>query len=282
MEQQQLDLSVRGDVVETFGSSLWGGAGGTSTVDSGLVPVRPLFYMALRLSHVTKAAQGGASPDQLSDALLQAQLMIDQAQIRRPLIYSIRFTQYVLGASKIYTLGPGGTLVSTSGTSIRPVRIEAARLMLSTTGTPIHLKIHDGTYDEFANLTVQDIPGALPKFLYCDYANPVANIYLIPQDRGGDTLELYDWQSFPNLQTVNDLISLPPGYQDWFVNKLAIRLASIFEERGASVSDDVRAEAQRAEAAIASLNTKSPRAISDAPQSGYRHRGTFNYYDGGR
>jgi hypothetical protein len=243
--------------------------------------VKPLFYMSLRLAHVTKfpdASAAAPSADQLGDCLQQAQLMLDQASIKRPMVWAERLTTYVLGTGKVYTLGPGGTLVSTTGSSIRPVSIDRANLVLSTTGTPVHLHIHRGSYEEFSALAVQDIPGALPKFLYCDYAFPAANLYLVPQDKGGDTIEIYDWQSMPNLQTVNDLIALPPGYRDWFVNKLAVRLASVFEERGASVSDDVRAEAQRAEAAIASLNTKSPRATSDAPRS--RRRGTFNYYDG--
>src|SRR5215470_7932085 len=198
-------------------------------------PVSQLLYMSLRLAGVTKVANITPSADQLSDALAQANMMIDQAQVKRPMIYTIRLTSYTLGTSKVYTLGTGGTLGPN-----RPVKIERATLMLSTTGTPVHLQIFEGSYEEFANLAVQDIPGALPRFLYCDYAFPLANIYLIPQDAGGDTLELYDWQALPNLQTVDDLISLPPGYQDWFVNNLAVRLASVFAEQGASVTDDTR------------------------------------------
>jgi hypothetical protein len=264
-----------------FAQSLWGGAGAGNIPTSGSTPFKTLAYMALRLAHVTKFPDAGAaapSLDQLGDCLLQAQLMLDQASVKRAMVWAERLTTYVLGTGKVYTLGPGGTLVSTTGSSIRPVHIDRANLILSTTGTPVHLEIHRGSYEEFAALRVQDIPGAFPRFLYCDYSNPTANLYLIPQDKGGDQLEIYDWQSMPNLQSVNDLVSLPPGYRDWFVSKLAIRLASIFEERGASVTDDVRAEAQRAEAAITSLNTKSPRAVSDAPRS--RRRGTFNYYDG--
>jgi hypothetical protein len=266
----------------TFGGAVWGGSAASAALFQG-TPVKQLFYAALRLARVTHFADAGAnapSADQLGDCLLQAQLMLDQASIKRPMVYSERLTTYVLGTGKVYTLGPGGTLVSTTGSSIRPVQIDRANLVLSTTGTPVHLDIHRGSYQEFAALAVQDIPGALPRFLYCDYAYPTANLYLVPQDKGGDKLEIYDWQSLPTLQTVDDRIALPPGYADWFVNKLAIRLASVFEERGASVTDDVRAEAQRAEAAIASLNTKSPRAISDAPHWRRRRSGTFNYFDG--
>jgi hypothetical protein len=231
--------------------------------------------MALRLAGVTKVAGVTPSSDQLADCLTQANLMIDQTQVKRPMIYSIRLTQYTLGTSKIYTLGPGGTL----GTN-RPVKIERATLMLSTTGTPVHLKIFQGSYKEFAALAVQDIPGALPEFLYCDYAYPTANIYLIPQDRGGDKLELYDWQPIQSFVATTDIVQLPPGYQDWFVNNLAVRLASVFKEQGASVTDDVRMEAQKATRALTSRNTKSPRATSDAPSSSGGRRGDFDYFSG--
>jgi hypothetical protein len=265
----------------TFGSSLWAGGGTGATNTAGTVPVKQLFYMALRLARVTQVAQITPSPDQLADCLQAAQLMIDQAQVKRPMIFTIAITDYVLGTGESYTLGPGGTLVSTTGTSIRPVEIERARLILSTTGTPVHLGIFKGSYREFSDLAVQQIPGALPRFLYCDYGYPLATLYLVPQDQGGDTLELYTWSAVPTIATVSDLIALPPGYQDWFVNNLAVRLASIFAEQGASVTDDTRLEARLSTRAIMAHNSKSPRLSTDAP-NGSRGMGggSFNYLSG--
>lgn len=263
------------------GGSLWGAA--TTGAVSGSVPVKRLFYMALRLAGVTKVPDATAnipSPDQLADCLLQAQLMISAANIRRSMIYSVAIATYVLGTAESYTLGPGGTLVSTAGASVRPIEIERARLILSTTGTPVHLKVFKGTYREFSDLVVQLIPGALPQFLYCDNAFPLATVYLVPQDVGGDTLELYTWQSLPNLVTVNDQISLAPGYDAWFVPNLAVRLASVFKEQGASVSEDTRLEARQTAAAIMAKNAKSPRLSSDAPGTGRGRRGDFNYLSG--
>lgn len=269
--------------MSTFGGALWGNAGGAgASVPTG-VPVSQYFYMALRLAHVTKfadAVQKAPSPDQLGDCLQQAQLMLSQASIKRYMVWAMRITDYVLGTAEKYTLGPNGTLVSTSGTSVRPVKIERAKLVLASTGLPVYLEVYRGSYDDFANLALQQIPGALPKFLYCDYAYPTANVYLVPQDQGGDTLELYDWTPMPALQTVNDLINLPPGYDDWFVNNLAVRLASIFEERGAWVSDDTRLEARKGEAFIMRQNNAAPKLTSDAPHSNSRRRGDFNYFDG--
>lgn len=268
--------------MSTWGNTVWGGGAPGSSPFAGSVPVKPLFYAALRLAHVTKYAdanQAAPSPDQLGDCLQQAQLMLDGAAIKRWMIWAERLTTYVLGTLKQYTLGPAGSLVSTTGSSIRPVHIERANLILVSTGTPVHLHIHRGSYEEFAALALQDIPGALPKFLYCDYAFPLANVYVVPQDPGGDSLEIYDWQSMPSLQTVNDQIALPPGYAKWLVDGLAVRLASIFEERGAWVTQDTKDEAAKGERAIQRLNTKSPRISSDAP-GGDRRRGDFNQYTG--
>src|SRR5215471_12063299 len=55
------------------------------------VQVSQLFYAALRLAGVTKfadASQKAPSQDQLGDCLQQAQPMLDQAQVKRPMIYT--------------------------------------------------------------------------------------------------------------------------------------------------------------------------------------------------
>lgn len=241
------------------------------------VLVSKYFYAALRLANVTKfpdAGQAAPSADQLGDCLQQGQLLISQITIKKAFVYTERLSTYTLGTSKTYTLGPGGTLGSN-----RPVKIERANLILPT-GTPIHLPIFEGTFREFSDLAVQDIPGALPKFLYCDYAFPTATIYLVPQDRGGDKLELYDWLTVPNLVTTSDQVNFPPGYDDWFVFNLAVRLGSLFASQGASVSDDTRRIAQETTRAIASKNTSSPRMSSDVPRSKRGAGGSFNYYSG--
>src|ERR1017187_4864132 len=266
----------------TWNSNLWNGGAPAPTVQSG-VPVQPLLYAAARLAHITKFAianQNVASPDQVADFILHANLMFDQAQVRRPIFYSVGVDTYVLGTAKIYTLGPGGTLLDANGNSVRPVKIERARLILNSTGTAIHLGVFNGSFREFSDLAVQDIPGALPRFLYCDYAAPTANIYLVPQDQGGDQLELYTPVPMPTIAAISDLIVLAPGYQDWFVNNLAVRLASAFEERGASVTDDTRMEARRSTAAVMKLNMNSPRMRSDAPSGGRGRGGDFNYFSG--
>src|SRR6516164_6013756 len=105
-------------------------------------PVSQLLYDALRLAGVTKVAGITPSADQLADALAHANLMIDQAQVKRPMIYTMRLSTYTLGTSKTYTFGPSGTLGSN-----RPVKIERANLILSTTGTPVHLQIFEGSYE---------------------------------------------------------------------------------------------------------------------------------------
>lgn len=260
----------------TFGGTPWGGGGAGGTVAPGTVAVRPLLYMALRLAHVTHFADATAnapSPDQIADAILLGQLMISQAQLKRAMIFSISIAQYPLTAAKeIYTIGPNGDF-----NAPRPVKIEASNIILPN-GTPVYVPVFQGSFREFSQLSVQQIPGAIPKFLYCDYDTPLSNIYVVPQDQGGDSLELYTWQAVPTIQTVDDVVAWSPGYDDWFTNNLAVRLASVFEERGAWVSDDTRLEARKSESAVRSRNIDSPRQSSDCPSN--RRRGDFNYYSG--
>jgi hypothetical protein len=260
----------------TFGSGVFGGGGGGSVPVTSGVPIKNLFYMALRLAHVTKVAQVGPSPDQFADCLLACQLMISTANIQRGMILTRTITAYPLGTKKIYTLGLNGTLGTTY-----PLYIDAANLIMASTGTPVHLNIFRGSFREWSQLAVQDIPGSLPRQLYCDYNHPTANIYLVPQDQGGDQLELYTWAALPVPLTTSDMIAFAPGYDDWFVNNLAVRLSSIFAEQGAYITDDTRLEARRTEMAVKSRNSAAPRMSSDVPRNqGTVNRGDFNWFDG--
>ncbi len=265
-----------------FGSALWGAGGQQQAVATG-VSFKSLAYMAMRLAHVTKVAQIGPSPDQFADCLQAAQLMLDQATIRKPLIYTINIAAYPLvAATKIYTIGPGGTGPAWLGPNW-PLYIEHAILVLAS-GVPVRLGIFRGSNDQWARVVVQDIAGALPRLLYCDYNYPLANIYVVPQDMGGDQLELHTWQQLPSLVTIGDLLNLPPGYSDWFVNNLAVRLASIWQEQlGAFVTDDTRTEARMSTQALMSRNLQSPTLDSDVPRhsgGGRGGGGGFNYYSG--
>jgi hypothetical protein len=272
----------------TFGSSLWGGGGsGTGTAPQG-TKVSDLFYMALRLAGVTRFADAGArapSPDQLGDCLRQGNLMIGQANTNRLMVYSLRSDLYNLQAGvKQYTLGPGGTLISTSGTSVRPGTdsIDRANLVLLQPGgaAPVHLPMRIFDNQQWAGMRLQDIPNGVPTVLYCDYAYPTANVYIWTQDTGADQLELYTWQTLSRLATVNDLVSWPDGYEDWFVNNLAVRLASVFKEQGASVTDDTRAEALRSAAAIESMNAPTPQMDVNPGIMPIRGRSGWNRYTG--
>jgi hypothetical protein len=225
--------------------------------------------MAMRLAGITKRAQIIGNADQFADCLQAANLMIGQANTNRLMVYSIQIDAYQLTAAKQFTLGPGGSLVSVqTGLSVRPPTNSIDRAVLvynfASPGAPIRLPIYVMNNQEWAAIKLQDIPNAIPTRLYCDYANPTANIYLWTQDTGADQLELHTWQTLSKIQTVDDLVSWPDGYEDWFVNNLAVRLASIFHSEGASVTDDTRAEALRSAAAIQSMNAPTPLMDVDA------------------
>lgn len=263
--------------MSTFGNSLWGGGGaGTGTPNLG-VPVRPFLYMALRLAGVTQRPDGSfqiPSPDQLSDAIVLANLMISQANTKRTMMYTTSILELPLtAAQKVNTIG---SYTTTTWQVPRPEKIKYANLVLNTSGTPVRLPIYIATDQEWADIAVQDIPGAIPRLLYCDYAMPISTIYLVPQDQGGDTLELFVWPGLPQLVTPDDLIVFAPGYDDWFTQTLGIRLASAFH---LEVGDDLRTAAQAASRAIQSRNGQGPRGSTDYPH-GRGNSGSFNYFDG--
>jgi hypothetical protein len=244
-------------------------------------PASSLFYMALRLAGVTKREQVGPSPDQLADCLQQGNLMIGGANCNELMILSRAILTFPLTGAKIYTIGPGGNFDTTPNP--RPQLIDAANLVIvnNAGSSPIRLPIKIWEFDEWSRLRLQDIPNGLPTRMYCDYNSPLSKIYIWTQDQGaGNQLELYAWQSIPKIVATTDLLQWPDGYEDWFVNNLAVRLASIFRSEGASVTDDTRILASKSEAAIQAHNAPTPQMDVHPGIMPIGTRSSWNRYTG--
>lgn len=264
------------------GIPIGGGIGGAGTASPSATKVHTLFYMAMRLAGVTKWQGFDPSPDQLNDCLLQAQLMLGNANTDPLKIYSQQIQTWPLvGGQKTYQIGPGAKDWNT-GTAPRPQSIEAANLVYTANASSVlRLPMQVLNFQQWGRIRLQDIPGGLPRRMYMDFGWPIANIEIWTQDEGGDELEIYTWNLLPKLATVNDVIDLPPGYYDWFVNNLAVRMASVFHAQGATVTDDTRAEALRSAAAIESMNAPTPQMdVNPAVFPRGSTRGTWNRFTG--
>ena len=126
------------------------------------------------------------------------------------------------------------------------------------------------------------IPGTVPRGMFCEYASPLASLYLWGYPTAANSLELWTWQQLAQFVTINDNVVLPPAYIDMLVYNLAVRLADQFPTL-AQMSPNVAIEARRILGRVKAINLPSP----PIPSADYGAEGRplgaggFNYMTGG-
>ena len=187
--------------------------------------------------------------------------MIEGQGIDRGLIYTSVIEQFPLaGGKQKYTMGKDPTSGSIADfDTMRPVRIDSANVLLTSGGSvvrrPLNL-IGDG---QWAAKAFQAVPG-LPADLYNDGSYPFSILYLYPVPDQAYGLEIYSWQQFSQIATLAANILIPPGYYEFWVYGLAIRLAPVFGIQASSSTVQMHNEGR---AIIRRMNSKAPRIASD-------------------
>ena len=243
-----------------------------------------ILYRALRLAQITRGPGRTANPEQLNDALVALNGMLDSLNIQHDGIYSINNQRYTLAPPKLsYTIGIDPLGVQHADFPVpRPVRIDQARLVMTNSPTPVYLPLVIATADQWASITVRQVPTTVPQVMYCDYNYPLSRLFFWGYPTSSCDVELWQWQPFTAFATITDSVVLPPGYSDMFVYNLAVRLADQF---GTVAPPNVQTEARRKLGRVKALNSPSmPMGSNDYGTEGNRYdsgtRGTFNYMTG--
>ena len=258
-----------------WGSTVPGGVPGAGT--NGPTLASDLIYMALRAAGVVKRAASGPSQSEYSDGLKLLNRLIDQWAARRVFAYNVDFSAYTLTPNhQPHLVGPG--LVSPDFDATRPVRIEAAALVLNTSTPNVDIPLNLRDDDWWASQRVKGLSTNVPTDLYYSPSHPNGSLYLWPVPSFAYGLRLEAWKVLTQCQDIATQIILPPGYEDALVWTLAERLCPVF---GHPVTPEVREEARRARVAVLANNVKSPRTESADYGTRGRSRGDFNYYTGG-
>src|SRR5215471_16483026 len=193
-----------------FDSATFGGiAPGTVPATAG----KGLIYPALRKAAVTLGPQRTPSPAQYQDGLEELNRLVGSLNCDRLFIFSIARYEYPLTGAKTMTIGidpQGQTVADCNGP--RPVQIERANIIYSTPQMRRPLALF--TAQQWSQIAAQDIGNAIPYALYDDYAYPISTLYLYPQPLSGYILELYQWTIVPAFVSPDDVVLLPPGYED--------------------------------------------------------------------
>ena len=201
---------------------------------------------ALRLIHVLRpnaTFTGGGQEYPISlDALNQ---VIDGFSVDGATIYQEVREQFPLNGSPSYTMGTGGTFNTT-----RPIKLRAAGVTATDGSKPAEIC----QSERFERILDRSVTGAFIDLLTCDYASPIATIYVWPAPATG-TLELWSYKPLTQFAALTDTVTFPPGYLATLKYNLAVALVSEFP--GAVLDQWVMQKAIETRAALAALNMQT-------------------------
>lgn len=231
-----------------------------------MATVRDLIKKALKQNGVLSLNEA-PSDEEATDAFDTLNMLMASWSNEQMLTYvRVRESFTLTGSQSTYTIGTGGDF-----NTDRPIQIISAVLRLSSGGVDYPLTlITDEAYEE--QISNKDV-GGIPEFLNYDYGYPLGKIRLWAVPSTGHELHLTSNKELTQFTDIDDVVSLPPGWERMIITSLAVELAPTF---GVSVTPDLMRLAKEAKGSVKSAITKT-RTMDSRPEVG---KGSFNIYSG--
>ena len=214
------------------------------------------------------------SQSEQDDALRIFQRMVDAWSIESLMIFSRTRTTYTLipGQAQI-TIGPVGDWEAT-----RPIRIESLGLVLTSVSPHVETPIEILTDDQWAAKRVKDLSSNLPRQCWINDSWPLTSLYFWPVPLEANDIALYHWAQLATPTSLDSIIRFPPGYEQAFVDNLAVATCALFGRRALP---ELMAAALEGKARLKRHNhtadlMRVDRAISNATQA----PGIAQFYSG--
>jgi hypothetical protein len=222
---------------------------GTALVTEALEELRAMT--AGDTLDATDGAKGLACLNRLIDTsnIGRGSILTERAEVRTLVI-----------GQQSYTIGVDPDGGSADFATTRPIRVTRANLLLTSGDDTVYRPIRILTREEWRRKGTRDIAG-MPVEMYSDGGNPLTKwwFYMTPDQYY--QVEIWSWRQSAPLDALTDKIIVPPGYYEWWLYSLAMRLAGPF---GIEPMDTTVALWKRAEEAIKSLNLESPAMALDS------------------
>lgn len=173
------------------------------------------------------AAGEDLNPDDQVLAFNTLNMMIDSESNNPNLVYHEDNEVFpFVNGQQTYTIGTGGDFNTN-----RPIRIDKAYWRYPTIQsqqTDISIRILE--YSEYADIVAKSIPANIPLCLYYNPTFPLGQITVWPVTVPGTGYSLVLWstKTITTFSSINQVVSLPPGYSEYLTTSLAIRLCVLF------------------------------------------------------
>jgi len=137
--------------------------------------------------------------------------------------YTVDRTTFNLVANQqSYTLGVGGTFNTTY--PVRPAQINLASVIYNGVELPIET-MND---EQWQGIVKKDTYSTIPLMVWTNGNYPLNVLYFWPIPTVANQLVLSVWNQTTAYASVNDTVTLPPGYETALVSNLAVLLAPKF------------------------------------------------------
>lgn len=239
--------------------------------------VQDLIQDALEEIMAVPAGDTAGTPD-LTKGLAVLKRMVDAQNIDRGNISCLRRdTRTLVAGTQSYTIGidPAAVPVVATFAAVRPIRIERANVLVTSAGGTTYEPLNLLTLPEWAAKTDRSTRSR-PLDLYNDLASPLSTWYFDPIPDAAYVIETWTWQQFA-YAALADVLIVPPGYYEYWVLGLAIRLAAAFGKEPRATTAALFIEAR---ANVQALNAPSPRMRSDADLCDDDARGRRGWLNG--
>lgn len=184
-----------------------------------------LITSALRLIGALAASESPTA-EESADALTALNELLDNWAAERLTIHTVDEVTVPLAVGQAtYTIGPGGQI----DRPVRPVFLSAASVLTAQT-PPVELPLEGPlTLQQWRQVTLKALPGALPHAVYLDGGIPTRTLALWPvPSQPGLTLKLYLPAPLTQVPTLQTTLVLPTGYARALRFNLALELAPEF------------------------------------------------------
>jgi hypothetical protein len=236
------------------------------------VTVRELLTRALKRIKVYGAGETPTAED-LADAFWLFNDLIDSFGIESLMKYQMTRTTFDLNDSQgvpgaPYTVGSGGDI-----DIARPVDIHRMTFQDTSVSPTLEYPIWMLTEQAYTSIPMKTLTSPFPSCAYYEPTMPLGSLYVWMTPTSA-TLEgvLYVLASISKFSALSDLVVLPPGYQRFVRDMLALELWPEFRE--GSPDPYLMAQAREAKSFIKAGNVRPVDLYLDAAVTGRRH--TYN------
>lgn len=163
-----------------------------------------------------------------------------------------RNTQTITANDETYTIGPTGNVVMTE----RPSKLFAVTLIDTAPSPDLEISLGDGLTDAgYAAISQKALTATRPSAWYYNPTVPNGVITLWPVPTGSNLqLGIYVREPLTQVSALTTNVSLAPGYQEFMVTQLALRLAPTFTRN--QIPDELHEAARDAMATIKRNNKR--------------------------